>query len=419
MNFIFTFLVLGSFYIAFVGLWILFFRMILKKLNCLQSNVYQLWLIFLYGFVGLILFYNFNPQQIFPAKLEHAIQLAAINSYQLNNPISNDLFSTINLFVIIWAFVSLVLLVKLFVRYWQFSQSIKQNSEYLKPQIVISPVVLTPFASGILSPKIFLPQTYQHEYSQQQLKLLLAHEKIHCERKDPLVRMLFKIICYLFWFHPLLYLFNKLMQIDQELACDEQVLLENNDHLAYSKLLLQLSQNNQQTKIFNRNSELYCSSISMLKERIMKIKNLRNKTFSNKLLAKTLLSSSIIALLITTSAIAHVVQINQSGMKLNPIPAPEKPPEAPVVPDVEAIQIVPISQPAPYYPRAAAEAKISGFVDVEYRIRQDGHVDNIRIIKAEPATVFNTQAVKSVEKYVFKPINKTTTVKQRIKFSLK
>ncbi len=97
----------------------------------------------------------------------------------------------------------------------------------------------TPFAAGILRPRIYLPSDLPRE----QAAYIIAHERCHIRRLDLLTRGLsFAALC-LHWFNPLVWLAFVLSGRDMEMSCDEAVIrrLGPNIRRAYSQSLLNLA----------------------------------------------------------------------------------------------------------------------------------------------------------------------------------
>lgn len=97
----------------------------------------------------------------------------------------------------------------------------------------------TPFAAGILRPRIYLPSDLPRE----QAAYIIAHERCHIRRLDLLTRGLsFAALC-LHWFNPLVWLAFVLSGRDMEMSCDEAVIsrLGPGIRSAYSQSLLNLA----------------------------------------------------------------------------------------------------------------------------------------------------------------------------------
>lgn len=97
----------------------------------------------------------------------------------------------------------------------------------------------TPFAAGILRPRIYLPS----DLPENQRTYIVAHERYHIRRLDLVTRGLsFSALC-LHWFNPLVWLAFVLSGRDMEMSCDEAVIRQLGPDIrrAYSQSLLNLS----------------------------------------------------------------------------------------------------------------------------------------------------------------------------------
>jgi protein TonB len=65
--------------------------------------------------------------------------------------------------------------------------------------------------------------------------------------------------------------------------------------------------------------------------------------------------------------------------------------------------VVPVVVIRPMYPREAAIAGTEGWVKVEFTITETGAVKNPRVVDAEPARIFNREAIRAILKWKFKP----------------
>jgi protein TonB len=57
----------------------------------------------------------------------------------------------------------------------------------------------------------------------------------------------------------------------------------------------------------------------------------------------------------------------------------------------------------PDYPPDAVRKHQEGWVEVEFTVMPDGSVANATVISANPARVFNSAALRAVERWTFKP----------------
>lgn len=66
-------------------------------------------------------------------------------------------------------------------------------------------------------------------------------------------------------------------------------------------------------------------------------------------------------------------------------------------------EYLPIVKVAPQYPRRALKRGVEGYVILEYTVTKTGTVRNIVVIEAKPANMFDSAAIKSAERYKYKP----------------
>ncbi len=101
--------------------------------------------------------------------------------------------------------------------------------------------VASPFVLGVVRPKIYLP----FNIGDDDLPLVIAHEKAHIRRKDNLWKPLGFLLLALYWFNPLMWLAYVLLCRDIEFACDEKVVkeLSAEQKADYSQALLTCSVN--------------------------------------------------------------------------------------------------------------------------------------------------------------------------------
>lgn len=94
----------------------------------------------------------------------------------------------------------------------------------------------SPFILGIVSPRIYLPSGMSEETK----KSVIAHEKIHIQRRDHWWKPLGYLLLSVYWFNPLLWLAYVLLCRDIEAACDEKVIkdMDRESISAYSEALL-------------------------------------------------------------------------------------------------------------------------------------------------------------------------------------
>jgi tetratricopeptide (TPR) repeat protein len=94
-----------------------------------------------------------------------------------------------------------------------------------------------PVTVGWLRPAVILPSTWC-EWPQAELDAVLAHEREHARRRDPLVQWLAAFNRCVFWFHPLAWWLERRLAMLAEDACDSAVVALGHDPRDYSEYLL-------------------------------------------------------------------------------------------------------------------------------------------------------------------------------------
>lgn len=81
-----------------------------------------------------------------------------------------------------------------------------------------------PLVTGLTRPVILLPRWFEEAYSAREQRHALAHELTHIKRGDLWAFQLARLVAATQWFSPLTYLALYAFRIDQEAACDSDVL---------------------------------------------------------------------------------------------------------------------------------------------------------------------------------------------------
>lgn len=84
--------------------------------------------------------------------------------------------------------------------------------------------------------------------------------------------------------------------------------------------------------------------------------------------------------------------------------------DVPMVEELEPLQVgqsqhvMPLRRIDPIYPRKALRRKIQGFVLLSFDIDQYGTPKNIKVTEAQPAKIFNREALKALKKWKYQPM---------------
>ena len=108
-----------------------------------------------------------------------------------------------------------------------------------REEIYLADHITTPFVLGVLRPRVYLPS----ETPEGERAFIIAHERHHIRRHDPLWKLLGYAALCLHWFNPLVWLAFALAGKDMEMSCDEAVIrhLGEDVRAEYSQALLRLA----------------------------------------------------------------------------------------------------------------------------------------------------------------------------------
>lgn len=126
-----------------------------------------------------------------------------------------------------------------------------------------------PAVIGAVRARIVLPADFAERYDSEQRRLMLAHERRHLQRGDPLANLAIAFVRCLFWFNPLVHLAATRFRHDQELACDQAVVAAHpHSRRAYGEAMLK-------TLMTDRQAPLGChwGFSHPMKERVMQLKS--------------------------------------------------------------------------------------------------------------------------------------------------
>ena len=109
----------------------------------------------------------------------------------------------------------------------------------LQGEIYLADRISSPFVMGIFQPRIYLPSSTPMN----ERRFIVAHERHHIRRGDPLWKLLGYCALCLHWFNPLVWLAFCLAGKDMEMSCDEAVIKRLGEHIRadYSQALLRLA----------------------------------------------------------------------------------------------------------------------------------------------------------------------------------
>ncbi|MEM8678250.1 MAG: M56 family metallopeptidase, partial [Planctomycetota bacterium] len=115
------------------------------------------------------------------------------------------------------------------------------------PRVVVDELNYGPLVSGWWRPQIVLPRCLVGTGDQEEIDLALAHELIHVRRGDTVISVLQQLACAIWWFHPLVWWANRVMNRTTELCCDEEVIASLGcKPVRYARCLVEIAAQKQQ-----------------------------------------------------------------------------------------------------------------------------------------------------------------------------
>jgi beta-lactamase regulating signal transducer with metallopeptidase domain len=179
-----------------------------------------------------------------------------------------------------------------------------------KVQLVVSANVTEVGVWGMFHPMIVLPVEIAKHLSDSELEAIFLHELIHVARWDNLISNVQMIICCLFWFHPLVWLIDRMLLAERERVCDDRVLQLGSASKTYASSLVKVLRFGLGTRIAGAS----CAGGSHLKQRIENIvAGESNKRVS--IVQRVLLATVLLVLFSFTMAAVKVDQCELDWMK--------------------------------------------------------------------------------------------------------
>jgi beta-lactamase regulating signal transducer with metallopeptidase domain len=90
-------------------------------------------------------------------------------------------------------------------------------------RILLDDTAVGPITCGVFRPAIVLPRE-ACEWDAEELRRAVIHELEHVRRADLLMLCVARIVCALYWFHPLVWMSWRQLRLEAERACDDAVL---------------------------------------------------------------------------------------------------------------------------------------------------------------------------------------------------
>ena len=107
-------------------------------------------------------------------------------------------------------------------------------------RLLLSGETATPMTWGWLRPLVLLPAAAER-WDEERRRVVLLHELAHVRRADWLLRLLARLVCSIYWFNPLAWAAARRLAVEQEIACDEEVVALGTRPSSYAGHLLAIA----------------------------------------------------------------------------------------------------------------------------------------------------------------------------------
>ena len=106
-------------------------------------------------------------------------------------------------------------------------------------RIYVTPEKISPYSGGIFHPFVVVPEEITRNWDEEQRRVILSHEFIHIKSGHIVLLFLFAMLRTYWWINPAVYLCEKLLREDLEMACDESCIRHTGvSRLEYGRLIL-------------------------------------------------------------------------------------------------------------------------------------------------------------------------------------
>jgi TonB family protein len=244
-------------------------------------------------------------------------------------------------------------------------------------RILQSRHALMPMTWGFLRPRVLLPASAA-EWSEDRLRIVLAHELSHVRRFDWPVQLLAEIVRAVYWFNPLFWIASIRLQGESERACDDAVVNLGIDGRDYATHLLELA------RFVRASSRRWLPALAMarqpdLEKRVLAIvdSTLNRRAVTRKRVFAVMIPAFCMAIpLAAMRAPARQVGPAIQRARIGQLPSISGTPVSAEIPPEVALYTTP-----PLYSDEARRRGIEGVVTAEVHVDANGKVSGSRVVK--------------------------------------
>jgi TonB family protein len=243
--------------------------------------------------------------------------------------------------------------------------------------------VQTPILIGLIRPAILLPETAR-QWTDDQRSMVLTHELTHYRQGDTWTNLLAQTIRAIFWFHPVVWRLVSRLSQEQELTCDEAVVVSGYSAHDYAHFLLEAVRNLKSREMFA--CAMAGSGARSLKVRFANLLDSRPRPALTRRMAALAALFSLAA--VTMSVVGPVWAQTKDG-KAYKVGGGVLPPKL-------------LSKVDPIYTPEAKAAKIEGTVVLKCIINAEGAAEEISVVTSLDSGL-DQRAIDAVSQWTFQP----------------
>ncbi len=178
------------------------------------------------------------------------------------------------------------------------------------PRLLRADNVTMPFACGLRTPTIVMPADCE-SWNDERRTAVLLHELAHIRRRDIVGHTLGRVVCALYWFHPLAWMAARRLRSESERACDDLALGCGTRASDYAEHLLDIV-----TSVRNHGTPSVAMAMATRSEfegRMLAILDPHlSRTAPTRMQASTLAGGLMMFAIVTGSAVPRVTSAPQS-----------------------------------------------------------------------------------------------------------
>ena len=182
------------------------------------------------------------PQPVSAAPLTLAAESTPVADARASTPIAAQIPASpihwVTLALIAYSVVAVGLLLRLLLGLYGV-RTIARGARPIGGDVYESPALATPVTVGLIRPRVMVPPGWP-EWPASTREAVLAHERAHARRRDPLVALIAGVNRCAFWFHPLAWWLERNLADAAEDACDAAA-LQTTEQPQYAEVLIAMA----------------------------------------------------------------------------------------------------------------------------------------------------------------------------------